>query len=802
MYKKLLIYTFLACIQLVCTAMTGGVMQDTLKVVDIEEVVVIGSPKESGKLRQLPTTVSLISAKDMAANHVTALKEVQTMVPNFYMPDYGSKLTSAVYIRGIGSRINTPAVGLYVDNVPYIDKSAFDFNFFDIERIDVLRGPQGTLYGRNTMAGLVKVHTKSPFDKQGTDVRLGYGVKDNHRTGSLMHHHRLSDNLAFSAGGYYEESDGFFKHDVTGIKVDDMISGGFKTRVMWLPNQDWKVNMALSYDYSREGAYPYFYEGTATNDGEYNLNLDDRIGRILNNRESSYKRGMWNASVNLTYEAPRFTLNAVTGYQNLSDRMFMDQDFMSEDIYTLEQKQRLNTISEEITLKSRKQTWEWLWGASMYHQWLKTHGPVTFYEDGMGWLESTINGYMPDLSAKGITMGLKLQEDPMEVAGDFDTPVQNVALFHQSTLHLGERLTATAGLRLDYEHTSMTYLSEGELGYDFNMSFMKIPLNLKDLVCRPKFEGKLKDDYLQLLPKFALKYDFNKDVNVYASVARGFRSGGYNVQMFSELIQADMRNGMMGGVKQGAEKTLEGLRKLGMPSSVIERIEAGINLMPTVEVPTVEEVTRYKPEYSWNYEVGTHITTWNGRIQADAAVFFMDTRNQQIARFVESGLGRMMVNAGSSRSYGAEASLKAQMTRQLQLTANYGYTHATFHEYDGGNDIDYSGNYVPYVPMFTLNAGANYTFFMNSEKIKSLTLGLAYASVGKTYWNESNTMKQDAYGMLNGSITLDTQLLQLVVWGKNLTNTQYDTFRFETMQRIFAQKGKPWQLGVDVRFHF
>ena len=65
------------------------------------------------------------------------------------MPDYGSKITSAVYIRGIGSRINTPAVGLYVDNIPYIDKSAFDFNFYDIERIDILRGPQGTLYGRN-----------------------------------------------------------------------------------------------------------------------------------------------------------------------------------------------------------------------------------------------------------------------------------------------------------------------------------------------------------------------------------------------------------------------------------------------------------------------------------------------------------------------------------------------------------------------------------------------------------------------------------------------------------------------------
>ncbi len=136
---------------------------DTTKVVDIEEVVIIASPKESGKLRQLPSSVSLISQKQMKAHHVASLKDVSALSPNFYMPDYGSKLTSAIYIRGIGSRMNTPAVGLYVDNIPYLDKSAFDFNFFDIERIDILRGPQGTLYGRNTMGGLVKVNTRSPF---------------------------------------------------------------------------------------------------------------------------------------------------------------------------------------------------------------------------------------------------------------------------------------------------------------------------------------------------------------------------------------------------------------------------------------------------------------------------------------------------------------------------------------------------------------------------------------------------------------------------------------------------------------
>ena len=114
---------------------------DTTRVIDIEEVVVIATPKENNRLRQQPLSATSFSQGDMRNNSVTSVKSLSGLVPNLFIPDYGSKLTTSVYVRGIGSRINTPAVGLYVDNIPFIDKSAFDFNYSDIERIDVLRGP-------------------------------------------------------------------------------------------------------------------------------------------------------------------------------------------------------------------------------------------------------------------------------------------------------------------------------------------------------------------------------------------------------------------------------------------------------------------------------------------------------------------------------------------------------------------------------------------------------------------------------------------------------------------------------------
>lgn len=124
--------------------------KDTTKVIDIEEVVVIASPKETGKLRNFLQPY-LYSPKRYASKPNHHFKEREFTGTQFLYARLWFKTHLSHLHPGIGSRINTPAVGLYVDNIPYIDKSAFDFNFYDIERIDILRGPQGTLYGRNTM---------------------------------------------------------------------------------------------------------------------------------------------------------------------------------------------------------------------------------------------------------------------------------------------------------------------------------------------------------------------------------------------------------------------------------------------------------------------------------------------------------------------------------------------------------------------------------------------------------------------------------------------------------------------------
>ena len=278
------------------TAWAEDFPKDSLKVVDIEEVVVIATPKENRKLRELPVATTLLSQKDMQANQVHSVKNLTGIVPNLFIPDYGSKLTTSIYIRGIGSRINTPSVGLYVDNIPYIDKSAFDFNYADIERIDILRGPQGTLYGRNTMGGLIKIHTKSPFTYQGTDIRMGAATYNDYNV-SLTHYHRISDRFAFSPGGFYEHTGGFFENAArNNERIDKSNAGGGRFRGIYLPTPNLKVDMTLSYEYSDQGGYPYKYTGVT--EGEETR--PEYIGKIANNERSSYRRGLLNSGVNLS----------------------------------------------------------------------------------------------------------------------------------------------------------------------------------------------------------------------------------------------------------------------------------------------------------------------------------------------------------------------------------------------------------------------------------------------------------------------------------------------------------------------
>ena len=126
-------------------AEANGLLADSSRVYDIDEVVVVSQPKENFRLRQQPLSSTSFGSYQMQRLASRDLRELSCYVPNFVMPNYGSRFTNAMYVRGIGSRINSPAVGIYLDGIPVLSKAAFNLHHYQTSRIDILRGPQGTL---------------------------------------------------------------------------------------------------------------------------------------------------------------------------------------------------------------------------------------------------------------------------------------------------------------------------------------------------------------------------------------------------------------------------------------------------------------------------------------------------------------------------------------------------------------------------------------------------------------------------------------------------------------------------------
>lgn len=698
------------------------------------EQVNVSSAKQGINLRHQPLASTILNEGFVEDNQIETMKSVSEVVPNFYIPDYGSRITSSIYVRGLGARIDQPVVGLNIDNVPYLNKNAFDTDVMDIARMEILRGPQSTLYGRNTMCGVVNIYTVSPFNYQGVKIGAEYSSGNTQKFRASVYE-TLSDRLAFSLGAYYNSTDGFFTNEYSGESCDTEQEVGGRFRLQYRASRRTFIDNTFSMSTLDQGGYAY-------------RSLER--GDISYNDPCSYDRTMVSNGLTVNHQAERFQLTSVTGYQYLDDSMTLDQDFSPESIFTLTQATNEHSITEDIVLRSvDKGGYNYLFGAFGFYKNQKMDAPVTFKEAGIeSLILENINGndyYIWD-------------SDSFLLDSDFTNQTFGTAIYHESSYKSGG-WNISAAIRLDYEKAKLDYHSFTSTGCkrynsDGELVWVK-PLEI-DLSGTPS------KDFFEVLPKFSASYRIDAVHSIYATVSKGYKAGGFNTQMFSDILKQEL------------------MAKFGLST-----------------LYSAEEIISYKPEYSWNYEVGGHFTNGKRTIMADIALFYIDCRDQQLTVFPEGMVtGRMMTNAGRSRSYGAEFSAVANFGR-LRLNGSYGYTNAKFVEYDD-NEEDYAGNFVPYAPQHTLYGAAIYAIPTNQNWLEKIEIEANTNGAGAIYWNESNSIKQPLYALLGAALRFTNDNYSLSLWGRNLTNKSYDTFYFESMDCEFMQQGRPISFGATI----
>lgn len=796
-------------------------LADTSRVYDIEEVVVVEQPKESYRLRQQPLASTSFTNQQLTNYGLQDLRELSAFVPSFTMPQYGSRYTSSSYVRGIGSRINAPAIGIYIDGMPLQSKSGFNFHTYDVDRVDVLRGPQGTLYGMNTEGGLVRLFSKNPFWHQGTDVVLSLG-QGLWRKAEVSHYKKLNDKAAFSLAGFYDGQNGFFKNQYDGSRADSFDEFGAKGRFLWQPTSRFTLDLMADYQYVRQHGFPYglmitkeMVSNAAITSPYYNREVETETPNT--NYLGYYQRNMLNTGLGLKYAGRGFDINSMTSFQFLSDRMVMDIDYRPQDYMHMTQAQLQNAFTEELTIKSHNRSiWHWTFGGFASYQWLRTDATV-FFGDAMNqMLSQNITNYayngmltamtrrfaaqgMSDEAAQAAAKamiagagGCNIDMTLSAIPGSYHTPTLNLGAFHESNIDITDRLTATLGLRYDYSRVQIDYETNALATLAEDVMGQHVDAIVASILSRTE-----KDGFNQLLPKAGLTYRFgNYGSNIYATFSKGYRSGGYNIQMFSDILQTEL---------QSAARSASGEVSLEHTDADYENIRNTI---------------AYKPETSYNYELGAHLNLFQNQLHLDLAAYYMQVHNQQLSVMASNyGFGRMMVNAGKSHSMGLEVSARgAALDNKLNYTLGYGLTIAKFDEYTDsltdGTTVDYDGKYVPYVPMHTLSAAADYRIDIDQTQMlptkyfafRSVTVGLNVAAQGPTYWDEANTCRQKFYAVVGAHADVDLDICHVNFWVRNLTDTHYNTFAVQSAATgttySFAQQGNPFQFGADIRFSF
>ncbi len=680
---------------------------------------------------------------------LTDVKQLSGLAPNFYMPKYGSAMTSTIYVRGLGTRIDQPVVGLNIDNVPLVCKDNFDFQLSDVAKIEVIRGPQNILYGRNTMGGLINVTTLSPLNFQGFRGSVLYGLHNTWRYDAGAYK-RFSDRVGLSLTVYGNGSDGRYRNEFNNSKVGRTTNFGARLKTVWQTKRGHTLQNSATFSTTSQKGYPY--EAVAT-------------GKIAYNDTCFYRRLNFTDGLTAKGDVGNVNLSAIASFQYLNDNLTLDQDFLPKDYFTLTQKRHEWSVTADFVASSRKavgDVYSWLVGAFGFSRRVNMHAPVTFYDYGLTQLiENNANALNPQYPIAWDQRHLLLDSE-------FELPSRGFSLYHESVAKTGN-WTFTLGLRWDIEQTKIRYLSRTHSSYtiyDATGDELKpyrpgIRIDIDDT-------GRLSRTYNQLLPKLSVSYRLPDTWgNVFATVTKGYKSGGYNTQMFSDVLQQRL------------------MGQLGIAENY-----------------SVDDIITYAPEKIWNYELGAHLSALDGRLSGDVSLFWIECRDQQLTMFPEGSItGRVMANAGKARSRGVEISATGTPGAGFTLRASYGFTDARFTRFTDGRN-DYTGKHVPYAPVHTLWAGAVWEHDMPGSFVERLSVLANVRGVGEIWWNEANTLRQPFYAILDAGISATHGAFTAELKATNLTSTRYSTFYFVSIGNAFLQRGDGFGLTLALKVRF
>ena len=665
------------------------------------EIMTVTAEKREENIQEVPASITTLSDVLIEDAGIVDVEEMIQQIPNMFMVKTGNHTGQKFFIRGIGGATTDPAVGLYVDDVSISSTFGYDIELFGVERIEVLRGPQGTLYGRNTMGGVVNIITKKPGNQYEGKASVTYGNYNSQDYRAMVSGPMVKDKLLFGISGIKYVSDGYFDNKYLGTDDgDEKDDTNGRVHLRWLPTDVLDITLSGNID-TYEGGFDSF---APISEARKHNTMMDYHGDVENDANGQ--------SLRVLYDAPWFKLTSITARRDLECTQTFDMDFTSDDIYRTYQKNEHKQWSQELRLSSHNDDspLEWLVGAYYFDEEMDNSLTYDMRQGFPAW---------------GIPPFKQNQPNSLDTEGQ--------AFFGQATYTLFEKLGLTAGLRYDHEEKDF----DGKMYYDQDLSaWGMLPITT---------EGEKTSE--EWLPKFVIDYSCTSDLMTYVSVARGYKSGGFNIWSSSLTYLS------------------------------------------------------YDPEYSWNYELGLKSSWLDNRFIFNTALFYIDWKDQQITQLLSAN-DWVIKNAGESHSQGFEVELLARPITGLELTAGFGYTDAKYDDYkDPLAGANYDDKRISNAPEYTYNLAAQYRY------ASGFFARVDLLGVGGSYYDDANTQTEDAYEIVNIRLGYEGEYkgfgFDVYVWAKNLFDKEYATRAFDMGGgNWFGRGGDPQTFGITLTGRF
>ena len=655
------------------------------------EEVIVTAQKRAESLQDVPISVQAMDGQRMQDAGIQKIEDLANYVPNFNMTE--SAVGNQVFMRGVGSGVNQgfdQSVGMFIDGIYAGRSQQFRTPFLDVAMVEVLRGPQGTLFGKNTIAGAINITTARPSDTFEAEIRALYEFEygDTEYEGFVTG--PITDNLSGRFAARYGEKDGYLDNKALNEDEANREEDAFRGSILWTPTDTLEFILK-----GETGSFDV--EGRQTQvsnlDGLFQVpafGISQPLAGLTDPREDgkvdddkfadSHSREQTdtdsdNIVLTVNWDLGEFLVTSITGYsgyefQELSDVDFTDLRFIQQDI-----DQDFDQYSQELRLTSPLgERFEYIVGFYYQDQDLENKGRIDF-----------------DLAEAGITT---LPSTDLSTYREFEQDAETWALFGQGTWHITDSWHLTVGLRWNNEDKDATQrLVVADFGETTPTS------NPFNVVLANAVAGTVPHEYDEnrsvsdTAPTVTLTWDYSDDTMLYARYAKGFKSGGFNE----------------------AETT-----------GVLDRF-------------------RFDDEEADAFEIGSKMILLDGAATLNTAVFYTEYTDRQVSSF--EGVTFVVGNAAESTSQGVEMDGRWLVTEHLTIGASLAYLDSEFDDFKNAScqaldttpgqpcTQDLSGEDTQFAPEWSGNLSVQYR--------RPLTDGLEFIGQADANYTDDYFYAQD-----------------------------------------------------------